>query len=64
MLFNELYYLVDGGTFWENGEVGKPAAGPGHDTGYPGHFTYLECFDYPYYSTLDVCGPSSWGRRS
>ena len=23
-LFNELYFLVDGGSFWENGEVGQP----------------------------------------
>ena len=23
-LFNELYFLVDGGTFWEAGEVGGP----------------------------------------
>lgn len=56
MLFNELYDLVDGGTFWENGEVGKPAvaSGLGH------HFSYLECFDYPYYSTLDVRFYGSW----
>ena len=27
-LFNELYFLVDGGTFWEAGEVGRPRAGP------------------------------------
>ena len=25
-LFNELYFLVDGGTFWEAGEVGEPRA--------------------------------------
>lgn len=46
-LFNEMYYLADGGTFWDNGRV----------DGAPGshyHFTYLECYDYPYYSTLDV----------
>ncbi|MBZ5514928.1 MAG: glucosylceramidase [Acidobacteriia bacterium] len=54
MLFNELYYLADGGTFWENGEVGKPATGPHH------HFSYLECFDYPFYSTLDVRFYASW----
>ncbi len=54
MLFNELYDLVDGGTFWENGEVGKPSTPPYH------HFTYLECFDYPYYSTLDVRFYGSW----
>lgn len=46
-LFNELYYLVDGGTAWENGQVG-------HDEPGQGRFTYLECYDYPFYSTLDV----------
>jgi len=38
-LFNELYYLVDGGTIWE-ADFGR--------------FSYLECFDYPFYETLDV----------
>jgi len=47
MLFNELYYLADGGTFWENGRVGD--ASPSQH-----QFSYMECFDYPYYSTLDV----------
>jgi non-lysosomal glucosylceramidase len=54
MLFNELYDLVDGGTFWENGETDRPAGGAHH------HFTYMECFDYPYYSTLDVRFYGSW----
>ncbi len=48
-LFNELYYLVDGGTSWENGEVEK---GPRKDG--IGHFGYLECYDYPFVNTLDV----------
>jgi len=39
MLINELYFLVDGGTFWDA------------DTG---DFGMLECFDYPFYETLDV----------
>ncbi|MBI2933017.1 MAG: glucosylceramidase [Planctomycetes bacterium] len=38
-LFNELYHLVDGGTIWESDR---------------GRFATLECFDYPFYSTLDV----------
>jgi len=38
-LFNELYYLADGGSIWD-AESGR--------------FTYLECFDYPFYETLDV----------
>jgi len=43
MLFNELYYLVDGGTVWTSSSTdGKE------------HFAILECFDYPFYSTLDV----------
>jgi non-lysosomal glucosylceramidase len=46
MLFNELYTLTDGGTFW------------GHPRGISdkslGSFALLECFDYAYYGTLDV----------
>ncbi len=52
-LFNELYYLVDGGTAWENGEVGRPGTARGR-------FTYLESYDYPFYSTLDVRFYGSW----
>ena len=52
-LFNELYYLVDGGTAWENGEVARPGTAQGR-------FTYLESYDYPFYSTLDVRFYSSW----
>ena len=60
MLFNELYDLVDGGTFWENGEVGKPA--PPRDSARSDHhlFSYLECFDYPFYDSLDVRFYGSW----
>jgi non-lysosomal glucosylceramidase len=46
MLFNELYVLTDGGTFW-----GRPAAS---DRKNPASFALLECFDYAYYGTLDV----------
>jgi non-lysosomal glucosylceramidase len=46
MLFNELYTLTDGGTFW-----GRPAGG---DKKAPVTFALLECFDYAYYATLDV----------
>lgn len=49
-LFNELYYLVDGGTAWEHGKVGEPEPEPG----YIGRFAYMECFDYPFYNTFDV----------
>lgn len=46
MLFNELYALTDGGTFW-----GRQA---GSDPKAPPSFALLECFDYAYYGTLDV----------
>jgi non-lysosomal glucosylceramidase len=46
MLFNELYVLTDGGTFW-----GRPE---GSDKNTPASFALLECFDYAYYATLDV----------
>ena len=46
MLFNELYVLTDGGTFW-----GRPV---GSDPKSPPSFALLECFDYAYYGTLDV----------
>jgi non-lysosomal glucosylceramidase len=46
MLFNELYAITDGGTFW-----GRPA---GSDPKTPATFALLECFDYAYYGTLDV----------
>ncbi len=51
-LFNELYYLVDGGTFWEAGEVGGVEPEPDD----PGRFALLECLDpdYRYYDTVDV----------
>jgi non-lysosomal glucosylceramidase len=49
-LFNELYFVADGGTAWEHGRVGEPDPGPD----YLGHFAYMECFDYPYYNTFDV----------
>ena len=53
MLFNELYYLADGGTLW--GYELTPARTSGHpDSWKQQTFAYLECFDYPYYSTLDV----------
>jgi non-lysosomal glucosylceramidase len=52
-LFNELYYLVDGGTFWEDGEDGQsPPEGAGR-------FGLLECVDYPFYNTVDVNASAS-----
>jgi non-lysosomal glucosylceramidase len=46
MLFNELYTLTDGGTFWGRRQ--------GSDRNAPASFALLECFDYAYYGTLDV----------
>jgi len=45
-LFNELYTLADGGSLW-----GRPV---GADPKSPVLFSFLECYDYRYYSTLDV----------
>lgn len=49
-LFNELYFLVDGGSFWEAGEVD----GPEPDRADAGRFALLECLDYPFYDSTDV----------
>jgi len=46
MLFNELYTLTDGGTFWGR-QVNS-------DRNATATFSLLECFDYAYYGTLDV----------
>ncbi|HEV2401274.1 MAG TPA: non-lysosomal glucosylceramidase [Candidatus Sulfotelmatobacter sp.] len=46
MLFNELYVLTDGGTFWGRPVGSDPKSAPS--------FALLECFDYAYYGTLDV----------
>ena len=46
MLFNELYALADLGGFW-----GRPISS---DTKAPPVFSFMECYDYPYYETLDV----------
>ena len=46
MLFNEIYVLADGGSFW-----GRPV---GADSKTPPVFSFMECYDYPFYETLDV----------
>ncbi len=48
-LFNELYFVPDGATAWVTGPVGTP---PNPDE--IGHFAQIECYDYPFYETLDV----------
>jgi non-lysosomal glucosylceramidase len=45
-LFNELYTLADTGSFW-----GRPV---GSDPKTKHTFAFMECFDYPYFATLDV----------
>ena len=49
-LFNEAYYLADGGTVWTDGEEGQPQP-PEDDIG---HFAYLEGHEYRMYNTYDV----------
>ncbi len=46
MLFNEMYIVADGGSFWGR-RLGTPAKTPAT-------FAFMECYDYPYYATLDV----------
>jgi len=46
MLFNEVYIVADGGSFW-----GKPVGAAAKT---PDTFAFMECYDYPYYATLDV----------
>ena len=66
-LFNELYFLIDGGTVWTDGEpFHVPEVAPvateadGGATDSLGHFAVLECYDYPFYNTLDVNFYASW----
>lgn len=46
MLFNELYPLADLGSMW-----GRPV---GAAPNKPETYSFMECFDYPFYETLDV----------
>ena len=48
MLLNELYFLADGGTIWTCGNDKSSIIK--HEE----HFSSLECYDYPFYETLDV----------
>ncbi len=55
MLFNETYYLVDGGTLWTDGREDFPSLEknvlPEPEIG---HFAYLESHEYRMYNTYDV----------
>jgi len=55
MLFNETYYLVDGGTIWTAGreDSADPAKDPIPEPEV-GHFAYLESHEYRMYNTYDV----------
>ncbi|HXY00149.1 MAG TPA: non-lysosomal glucosylceramidase, partial [Candidatus Limnocylindrales bacterium] len=46
MLFNELYPLADGGSVWGRSVNGDPSQPP--------TYSFMECYDYPFYETLDV----------
>jgi non-lysosomal glucosylceramidase len=46
MLFNELYVLADAGSFY-----GRPVGSDPKDRPV---YSFMECYDYPYYETLDV----------
>jgi non-lysosomal glucosylceramidase len=55
MLFNETYYLVDGGTIWTAGkEGGISTANDPLPEPEIGHFAYLESYEYRMYNTYDV----------
>ncbi|MGB6691872.1 MAG: non-lysosomal glucosylceramidase [Terracidiphilus sp.] len=56
-LFNELYYIADGGTLWGRERDGDDPSHPADDQD---SFTYMECFDYPFYGSLDVRFYGSW----
>ncbi|HUJ33483.1 MAG TPA: non-lysosomal glucosylceramidase [Candidatus Acidoferrum sp.] len=45
-LFNELYTVADTGSFW-----GRPTSAAKST---PATFAFMECYDYPFYATLDV----------
>ena len=54
-LFNETYYLVDGGTIWTAGREGDiPTAEDALPEPEIGHFAYLESYEYKMYNTYDV----------
>ncbi|MBV9179775.1 MAG: glucosylceramidase, partial [Acidobacteria bacterium] len=45
-LFNEMYILADGGSFWGRTTDSAKSLSP--------TFSFMECFDYPFHATLDV----------
>lgn len=68
-LFNELYYIADGGTVWTDGDPIAPEGEPPEVTerrtvapAHPewGHFGYLEGHEYRMVNTYDVHFYASW----
>ncbi|HEX5590464.1 MAG TPA: non-lysosomal glucosylceramidase, partial [Candidatus Limnocylindrales bacterium] len=53
-LLNELYFLVDGGTLWADRELRPHVSADLDDEPVEPVLGLLECFDYPFYDTLDV----------
>jgi len=54
-LFNETYYLVDGGTIWTAGQADNPTNQPAPlPEAEIGHFAYLEAHEYRMFNTYDV----------
>ncbi|HZR65622.1 MAG TPA: non-lysosomal glucosylceramidase [Terriglobales bacterium] len=54
-LFNELYILTDGGSFWGKPVGPTPPPKPVKSTEQStDSFAFMECYDYPFYGTLDV----------
>ena len=45
-LFNEMYVLADNSSFWARPVGSSPST--------PATFSFMECFDYPFFSSLDV----------
>ena len=62
--------MVDGGTLWTDGppilperpDGPTPTTGPTDAGGPFGRFAQIECFDYPFYNTLDVDFYASFAR--
>lgn len=54
LLLNELYFLAAGGTIWTAGKYVPSQEIKATVSKLEEHFGSLECYDYPFYETLDV----------
>ncbi|XP_018007770.1 non-lysosomal glucosylceramidase isoform X2 [Hyalella azteca] len=60
-LFNQLYYVADGGTVWLDVDDDEASSFPSHDPRLEyGRFAYLESHEYRMYNTYDVHFYASW----